>query len=70
MGVELFGADNAIYFTIACFTAYYFSGHTGIYSAQRLGYSKLTAEPAADSELTLQKIRKARLAHKKRHFKP
>lgn len=64
MGVELFGSENLIYFAIACFTAYYFSGHTGIYSAQRLGYSKLNAEPATDNELTLQKIRKAKLERK------
>ncbi|SDZ98256.1 H+/Cl-antiporter ClcA [Arachidicoccus rhizosphaerae] len=68
MGVELFGGENAIYFAIACFTAYYFSGHTGIYSAQRLGFSKLTAEHTRDKELTLQKIRKERLKNKK-HFK-
>ena len=65
MGVELFGSEHLIYFAIACFTAYYFSGHTGIYSAQRLGYSKLTAEREADHELTLQKIRKARLEKKR-----
>ncbi|NIG56183.1 voltage-gated chloride channel family protein [Chitinophaga sp. Cy-1792] len=36
MGVELFGTHHVIYFAVACFTAYYFSGHSGIYSAQRL----------------------------------
>jgi H+/Cl- antiporter ClcA len=41
MGVELFGSDNAVYYAVACFTAYYFSGHTGIYSAQRIAVSKL-----------------------------
>jgi H+/Cl- antiporter ClcA len=41
MGIELFGADNALYYAIACFTAYYFSGHAGIYSAQRIGVSKV-----------------------------
>lgn len=40
MGVELFGADNVLYFAVACFTAYYFSGHSGIYHAQRLAVSK------------------------------
>ncbi|WP_114793078.1 voltage-gated chloride channel family protein [Niabella yanshanensis] len=35
MGAELFGADNIVYYAIACFTAYYFSGHTGIYGAQK-----------------------------------
>jgi H+/Cl- antiporter ClcA len=40
MGVELFGGEHILYYAIACFTAYYFSGHSGIYSAQRLGVSK------------------------------
>jgi H+/Cl- antiporter ClcA len=35
MGIELFGTEHALYFAVACFTAYYFSGHAGIYSAQR-----------------------------------
>lgn len=32
-GIELFGGANVIYYAIACFTAYYFSGHSGIYHA-------------------------------------
>ncbi|MFB6458030.1 voltage-gated chloride channel family protein [Chitinophaga sp. Hz27] len=40
MGVELFGTHHVIYFAVACFTAYYFSGHSGIYSAQRLAVPK------------------------------
>ncbi|MCW3465696.1 voltage-gated chloride channel family protein [Chitinophaga nivalis] len=42
MGIELFGADHTLYLAVACFTAYYFSGHTGIYGAQRLGVPKYT----------------------------
>ncbi|ADB42914.1 H+/Cl- antiporter ClcA [Spirosoma oryzae] len=42
MGLELFGSDNLIFFAIACFVAYFFSGHTSIYSAQRLGVTKST----------------------------
>jgi len=41
MGAELFGTDHILYFAIACFTAYYFSGHSGIYSAQRVAVTKL-----------------------------
>ncbi|MGO4291423.1 voltage-gated chloride channel family protein [Chitinophaga sp. RAB17] len=41
MGVELFGTTHVLYFAIACFTAYYFSGHSGIYGAQRLEVKKL-----------------------------
>ena len=40
MGVELFGSENIIYYAVACFTAYYFSGHSGIYSSQGLAVSK------------------------------
>jgi len=35
MGVELFGAQHTVYFAVACFIAYLFSGHTGIYRAQK-----------------------------------
>ena len=40
MGIELFGAHYAVYFAVACFVAYFFSGHAGIYRAQRLGVAK------------------------------
>lgn len=49
MGVELFGSNNIVYYAVACFTAYYFSGHSGIYGSQRLAISKFdlmhTEEP-------------------------
>ncbi|MES2808677.1 MAG: voltage-gated chloride channel family protein [Bacteroidota bacterium] len=35
MGVELFGAQYALFFAVACFTAYLFSGHGGIYVSQQ-----------------------------------
>lgn len=43
MGLELFGATHAVYFATACFIAYLFSGHSGIYSAQRPGVPKTPA---------------------------
>ena len=43
MGVELFGGEYVLYFAIACYTAYFFSGHNGIYSAQKIGIKKLDA---------------------------
>ena len=49
MGIELFGPEYAIFFAIACFTAYFFSGHTGIYSAQTATYPK-TAEPSETAD--------------------
>lgn len=36
MGAELFGSEHIVLFAIACFTAYLFSGHKGIYAAQRV----------------------------------
>jgi H+/Cl- antiporter ClcA len=41
MGIELFGSENIIYYAVACFTAYYFKGHSGIYQSQRAEVSKL-----------------------------
>ena len=41
MGVELFGSEYLLYFAIVCYTAYFFSGHTGIYSSQRIAVPKL-----------------------------
>ena len=40
MAMELFGAEIGIYAGIACVVSYLFSGHTGIYRAQRVGQSK------------------------------
>jgi H+/Cl- antiporter ClcA len=40
MGVELFGGGNLLYYAIACFTAYYFSGKSGIYNSQRTAVFK------------------------------
>lgn len=40
MAVELFGAEAGAYAAIACVVSYLFSGHAGIYHAQRVGHSK------------------------------
>ena len=40
LAIELFGASCGIYAGIACIVAYLCSGHTGIYSAQRIGSAK------------------------------
>ena len=40
MGVELFGPAPVLYYAVACFTAYYFSGRSGIYSSQRTAIPK------------------------------
>jgi H+/Cl- antiporter ClcA len=43
LGMELFGDGNGLYMATACIIAYRFSGHTGIYSAQRLAEPKFRA---------------------------
>lgn len=58
MGVELFGSQYLIYFAIACFLAYFFSGHSGIYLSQQIGVAKgddLQLEP----QLSLRMVRDA-----------
>ena len=42
MGIELFGAEAGPFVGLACVVAYFFSGHTGIYSAQIIGSPKHT----------------------------
>ncbi len=61
MGTELFGGGGILYFAVACFTAYYFSGNTGIYTAQRLSRDKtgLAGYPGGRS---LKDLRQERLA--------
>ncbi len=62
MGVELFGGEHILYFAIACFVAYYFSGHSGIYSSQRIGVLKAKSFYLTKSNDTLKDIG----AHKKK----
>ncbi len=63
MGVELFGSDNILYFAVACFTAYYFSGHSGIYHSQLMAVSK-SSSFTVDKEETLKQIREKQLKEK------
>jgi H+/Cl- antiporter ClcA len=48
MGVELFGGQHAAYYATACFIAYFFSGHSGIYLSQRVGIPKRHAGQIPD----------------------
>ena len=43
MGIELFGGEYVLYYAVACFTAYYFSGHSGIYTSQRMAVKKINS---------------------------
>jgi len=40
MAIELFGAEAGVYAAVACVVSYMFSGHRGIYRAQRIGLAK------------------------------
>lgn len=59
MGVELFGGEHALLFAVACFTAYLFSGHSGIYSAQRIDVPKIF-DPLYSGESSLNEASKRR----------
>ncbi|HTI69597.1 MAG TPA: voltage-gated chloride channel family protein [Candidatus Limnocylindria bacterium] len=56
MGIELFGAEHGVYLGVACFTAYLFSGHSGIYGSQRIAITKGEADPLA-ADMTLNELR-------------
>ena len=44
LSVELFGSGSIIYFALSCGIAYMLSGYFGLYSSQKIMYSKLKAE--------------------------
>jgi H+/Cl- antiporter ClcA len=56
MGIELFGASNSVYFAVACFVAYFCSGQTGIYMAQRIAEAKSGSAPQTEPS-TLRQLR-------------
>ncbi len=65
MGVELFGGEHVLLFAIACFTAYLFSGHSGIYSAQRIAVPKTMDEHSPDDILLSEVIKQRGYLHQK-----
>jgi H+/Cl- antiporter ClcA len=56
MGIELFGATHSVYIATACFLAYLFSGHSGIYLSQRIAVPKSSAD-LLPPEITLRNLR-------------
>ncbi|WP_445682095.1 DUF190 domain-containing protein [Radicibacter daui] len=56
MGIELFGAGQTPYIAVACFVAYAFSGHSGIYLAQRLAVPKISTDELGP-DIALRQIR-------------
>jgi H+/Cl- antiporter ClcA len=59
MGVELFGSQYLLYFAMACFFSYLFSGHSGIYLSQRIGIAKGN-HLQHDDQTSLRKVREGR----------
>jgi len=64
MGIELFGAHYTVYFALACFIAYYCSGHSGIYHTQRIGVPK-PGHGRVPPNATLHEARALRAAGRK-----
>ena len=44
LSIELFGSGYLVYFAVACGIAYTLSGYVGLYSSQKIMYSKIKAE--------------------------
>ncbi|KAA8485569.1 H+/Cl- antiporter ClcA [Arcticibacter tournemirensis] len=65
MGIELFGGEHALLFAVACFTAYFFSGHSGIYSAQRIAVPKIFADEYADEASLSEAMKRRGYLHQK-----
>ncbi len=63
MGIELFGIESGVFLGLACFTAYLFSGHTGVYSSQIIGSPKHT-NFSNEKGLTLSEIESKRKVEK------
>lgn len=57
MGIELFGADAAVYLFVACLVSYLASGHTGIYGSQRIGIPKMRFAGFGEG-MTLAEVRR------------
>ncbi len=66
MAVELFGAEAGAYAGIACVISYLFSGHVGIYTAQRVGKSKHLRH-AEEEGLSLALVAKMRAEESEEH---
>lgn len=61
MGIELFGANHAVYIALACFLAYLASGHSSIYLSQRVGVPK-TTDGLVPPETSVRELRQLRNA--------
>ncbi|MBW7457319.1 chloride channel protein, partial [Paenibacillus sepulcri] len=57
LGIELFGSDAMIYIFLASIVGYLFSGHSGIYTSQRIGAGK-PGMRGSDPDATLAAYRR------------
>lgn len=58
LGIEMFGSEGAIFIFTVCIVSYIFSGHTGIYSSQRIGRIKSKQEEDTKDNLTISTYNK------------
>lgn len=71
MGIELFGGEYALLFAIACFTSYFFSGHSGIYAAQNISVPKFSLDDEkAETSLSEANLRRGYLHTKFAKYTP
>ncbi|MDR0269103.1 voltage-gated chloride channel family protein [Paenibacillus sp.] len=66
MGIELFGSSGSVYMFIACIVSYLASGHTGIYTSQKIGIpkSQLIQYPDGTTLASVKKHKKKKDARK------
>jgi len=67
MGVELFGGEHVLLFAVACFTAYVFSGRSGIYTSQRIAVPKITDDYFAGDASLSDAMKQRGYLHQKLH---
>lgn len=60
MGIELFGAAQAVPLAIGCFLAYVASGHSSIYMAQRVGVPKTHTTRLVSPDPSIRALHEAR----------
>jgi H+/Cl- antiporter ClcA/PII-like signaling protein len=65
MAAELFGPAHVLHFAIACFVAYLFSGHSGIYLSQRIATPKLDRS-TVPPDISLRTVREMRSLDRQR----
>jgi len=68
LGVELFGGDHVLFFAISCITSYVFSGHSGVYTAQKIEVPKFFGN-RSDTSLAEAMTRRGYLHEKFKRYR-